>query len=152
MVVIACSTCRLGIRVLGEENEVSFLVGPRSDRWPNFTCVRCGEKAEGILERALSAAAMQVLEIVDLSPQEAFAAVEGMGLPAEQQCGLSMVRELLKETPVRRVHGHDVPGTQRCAVDSLELWDGTKIYLGASPEGAVVYRISPPHSYVAANG
>jgi hypothetical protein len=90
---------------------------------------------------------LALLEVIDLSPKEAFMALNGLGLPPEQHCNLASVTLLLRETPIRLVRGVDIPGTERCMIDHLELWDGTKVYLGASSHGAVVYRVAPPFSY-----
>jgi hypothetical protein len=40
---------------------------------------------------------------------------------------------------------------QRFFLDSIELPDGTKLHLGASPQGACIYRITKPHSYARTN-
>lgn len=91
------------------------------------------------------------LAVIDLTPEEAFAAFKGIGLPKEMQCSLETVSNLLKQQPIRKVVGTDIPGTTRCRLECLELWNGTKVYLGAGAEGAVVYRVSFPHSYVEIN-
>jgi hypothetical protein len=49
---------------------------------------------------------------------------------------------------VKRVHGKDIQGTSRSIIDFLELGDGSKVYLAASAEGATVYRVAKPISYV----
>lgn len=147
MILIVCSDCRLALRVLDTSEEALYLIGEKSEGWPKATCCRCGAAAQRLLEIEAEPRALSLLEVIDLTAKEAFMALNGLGLPTEQRCSLESVTTLLKEQPIRKVLGVDVPGTERCMLDHLELWDGTKVYLGASPHGAVVYRIAPPHSY-----
>ena len=146
MIFVFCGTCSLGVRVMGDAQELEHLVGPSSEFWPDkFPCIQCGGTAVGTTEIGLEIPAK--LRIQDLTPTEAFAAFNGLGIPSEHRCTFAEVTRLLKEGPIRQIRGADVQGTQRCIIESLELWDGTKIHLGASPSGAVVFRISRPHSY-----
>lgn len=147
MILIVCSECRLTLRVLDASEEALYLVGEKSEGWPKAICCRCGAEAQRMPEVEVEPRALTLLEVVDLTAKEAFMAMNGLGLPTEQRCSLENVMTLLKEQPIRKVLGVDIPGTERCMLDHLELWDGTKLFLGASPHGAVVYRIAPPHSY-----
>lgn len=152
MIVVACSGCALALRVIGDPAEIHPLVGEQSEFWPNrYPCPRCGALAQGNVESALSASDLAHFKLVDLGPAELFAALNGLGLPNEKACSLAEIAALFKETPVRRVAGADIPGAERCVIHYFELWDGTRIYLGAAPEGAVVYRNVPPQSYLEKN-
>jgi hypothetical protein len=155
MIVVPCLPCGLVVRVMPQRvsdtesvMEVDQLVGTTSEFWPDqFPCPICSKRCTGLLENQADAQALQVLELHDLTPQEAFAAFNGLGFPAEQQCDLEAVQSLLREQPVRSVIGKTVAGAKRVLVDALELWDGSRVYFGASSDGAVVYRVSRPSSY-----
>lgn len=75
-----------------------------------------------------------------LTAQELFRYVNGMGLPEEGQ--LADVGTLLQTVPVRQVH-FLVQGRYP-VLDCLELTNGQRVYLGVSPEGACIYRVSAP--------
>jgi hypothetical protein len=153
MIVISCSSCALAIRVMGEPAEVHSLVGERSGFWPDrYTCPSCGGHAEAQAEPEFLASAQGAAPLRDLTVFEAFAALEGLGFPEEHECVLDVVENLLRSTPVRRVAGRSIRGSRRSYIDHLELWDGTKIFLGAGPGGAVVYRIAKPPSYANRDG
>jgi len=152
MILVVCMPCALAIRVLpqvGRMEELEELVGRRSIFWPDqFPCPRCGKMAKGILEGTADPRAMHLLEVRDLTAFEAFGAFSGLGFPDEQDCTLEVLHELLREQPIRKLHGANVKGSTRSVIESIELWDGTKIYLGASPDGAVAYRAARPPSAV----
>jgi len=146
MILIVCTPCNLALRVMGNPIELDQLVGRESPFWPSsFPCPRCEKKAHGLLEVEADPNALRVMELLDLTPQEAFIAFSGMGLPNERSCGRAQIEELFK-TPVRRVVGQATQ-TDRFILEHIEFWDGTKLYLGAAPGGAVVYRIAAPPSY-----
>lgn len=155
MIVIACTPCAFAMRVMPDSvtsvrsvQELDQLIGKRSDFWPDkYPCPKCGQMATGFGEREVDGRVLQLMELKDVTPQEAFAALHGLGFPDEQKCSLAFVQQLLREQPVRRVIGTDVVGQERTIVDALELWDGTKVYFGSAPEGAVIYRITRQVSY-----
>jgi hypothetical protein len=155
MIVIVCLPCSSAIRVMpgnvanaSSVQDLDALVGRRSDFWPDqFPCPSCGKPSTGMLEREADARVLGLMALRDLTPQEAFAAFNGLGFPDERKCSLEEVQALLREQPVRRVSGTDVVGAARTIIDFLELWDGTKVYFGAGAEGAVIYRITRPVSY-----
>lgn len=150
MMVVLCPTCHLVVRVLGEPAQVHPLVGTGSEFWPNkYDCPRCGQRAEGRLEREVPGALLGQAEVRDLTPEEAYAAFLGVGMPEEQACSLADVQALLVQVPICRVVGHDVPGQARTVLDRLELTDGTQVYFGASGDGAVIYRIRRRSHYAA---
>lgn len=153
MILILCLPCAFAMRVNGDPEEILPLVGPRSEYWPNkFTCPRCEKPAEGQLEAHVGGPALSRMEVVDLTAQEAIAAMHGLGLPVERACTIEEVQELLSEKKFKVARGTNIRGTTRCILDHLVLEDGTRIYLGASAEGATVYRITRPHSYVESLG
>jgi len=146
MILIACVECSLAIRVIGNVYETERLVGRESDFWPSsFPCPRCGKNAQGLLEKEAEPVALRSMELIDLTPQEAFIAFQGMGLPAERDCKQAQVEELFR-TPIRKIAGYETK-TSRYVLEHIEFWDGTKMYFGSSPQGAVVYKISPPPNY-----
>jgi hypothetical protein len=157
MIVVSCLPCALAIRVMPSSvssmpalREVRELVGDQSDFWPDkFPCPRCEKMCKGLLEEMVDARVYTRMELRDLTAVEAFAAFNGMGFPDEQRCSLTAVRELLSAYPIRKVNGSEVSGQERAVLDSIELWDGTVLHLGASPAGAVVYRVVRPPNYAA---
>lgn len=149
MILMLCLPCGFGLRVNGEPAEVMAVVGPQSDLWPKgFRCARCEAPIEAFLESQVAGAALAQMQITNVTPSEALAASNGLGLPVERACTLEEIHELFQSRGVKRVVGTNIPGTQRCILDYLVLNDETKIYFGASTDGATVYRITRPHSYV----
>lgn len=149
MILIVCTDCALAMRVEGAEAELDFCVGKSSGFWPDkYPCPECDKLCMGMLEMEAETDAVASLRVIDVTPSEAFAALNGLGFPSERMCTKEIVERLLKEHPIRKVSARDVQGAERCVVDHLELWDGSKMYFGPSSQGAVVYRITRPHSYV----
>ena len=147
MILIVCVKCCCALRVSGDSDEVHALVGQTSSFWPDkFRCYQCDGEAMGVLELAFQHRVP--ITIVEVSAQEAFAAIHGLGLPMEQQCKKEDLELLLREQPVKRVVGKDIVGSTRCMLDYFELWDGSKVYFGSAAEGAIIYKITRPHSYV----
>lgn len=157
MIVVVCLPCALAIRVLPARSaealsneELELLVGRKSEFWPDkYPCPRCEKPATGMREHEADPRVLLTIGIHDLTPQEAFAAFNGLGFPEEQSCTLPELQELLRAQPIRRVVGSNIPQSGRVVVDALELWDGTTVHLGAAVEGAIVYRIVRPQSYAA---
>lgn len=155
MIVVTCLPCAFVIRVMPAQitetsstQELRQLVGDLSSFWPDqYPCPRCGKMVRGIWESEADPRALQLMALQEATPQEAFAAFSGLGFPDEQHCSLATVLALLLEHPVRRLVGSDIAGAERAVVDSIELWDGTRLHFGASSYGAVVYRITRPISY-----
>lgn len=154
MIAIVCTPCRFGVRVMPTKldpssiRELEHLVGRGSSFWPDgYPCPRCGGKARGMLEQEVNPDLMAVLQLQEATPAEAFAAFNGLGFPDEQKCSLEAVQELLTRVPIVKVVGQDVLGMERALIDSFELQDGTRVYLGAGGEGVVIYRITRPVSY-----
>lgn len=146
MILIVCNKCSCGLQVVGEPSEVDHLVGIRSGFWPDkYTCFRCSGTAAGYLTAEVSQAALSVLDVKRVTSAEAFIALNGLGIPEERTCCEEVLLPLLRQCGVRVV-GKPAGGTYY-VIDELVLPDGTRVCLGASPKGAVVYRIVKPHSY-----
>lgn len=146
MMVAVCLPCKAGFRVKGAD--VDALLGPSSEFWPDgFTCPHCSKPAHGYLENEVSEAVYAILEIRDLTAVEAYAALTaGVGLPEDRDCRKEVLEAVVKEVPIRRVIGRDLPNTKRFEIDYLELWDGTRIYFGASANSAIIYRVTRERS------
>lgn len=119
---------------------MSRLVGPQGEWWPDcFPCPNCRQLSS--VENAIGTDALAVLDLYDLTPEEAYKAFNGLGLPQEQECGPLAVR-LAFQQPIKTIRARLVRGTNRSVIDSIEFEDGSSMYFGASPFGAIVYRIS----------
>ena len=154
MILIVCLPCTLVIRVLPsveeqQGGELESLVGRLSGFWPDkYPCPRCDKMMRGILESDADPNVLKLMTLKDLTPHETFAALNGLGFPDEQDCTMESLLGLMRAQPVRRLHGANVQGSTRCVIEVIELWDGSKIYLGGCPEGAVAYRATRPVSAV----
>lgn len=145
--LVPCMSCYAAVRVIDDPATTRMLVGPESEFWPNkYDCLSCGEKCEAISESDAEPAAIARMKLKDLSAQEYYAALLGLGTPDEMNCDASTVNELMKK-PVKKVHGRQLPNTQRFLLEAIELEDGTKLHFGAGAAGAVIYRITRPISY-----
>lgn len=145
MITLACLTCHIALRTSSENyEELDFLVGMNSEWYPDrYPCPRSGCQGKMTLTDTIAAHELELLEIHDLTPQEAFQAIQGMGLPGEKDCNVENVRQFFM-SPIREVDVSPLPGTDRSIVRSLTAADGTRLFLGSSPFGVVVYRIAPP--------
>lgn len=149
-----CVVCRNGcghaLRVSGEVRDVDVLVGQHSDYWPDrYTCFHCGGPANGFLTPECAPEVMAMLVVVDVTADEAFAALNGMGVPEERTCCAEVVLPYFEKQGLK-IKGKQPRGTQRYIIDEIEFPDGTRMYLAPSPQGATIYRIRKPHSYVQA--
>lgn len=126
-----------------------MLVGQRSDFWPDrYPCYSCKQLASGHLLAEVDPQILATLsEVVDVTAPEAYAALHGLGLPSEQTCCAETVLPLFEQAGVQVVGGQ-VKGRTRFIIEELVFSDGTRLCLGSSPQGAVVYRIVRAHSYV----
>lgn len=146
MIYVVCQSCQQGLRISpGKHGEAEALFG----HGECFSCWECGKDTETLT--AADPAALALSDIVDVSPEEAYAALNGLGLPRERECSAQAVTELLTSQRVVAVSARQIRNSHRCIVQQLELEDGTRIYLGSSAYGATVYRVAPKHSYVEAS-
>ena len=144
MHIYVCSACFFALRVLDGPSTGGDLVGPSSELWgKQHECPACSvEQMAGHPERALDHSLMAKLRIRDLEPAEAYVAITGGGLPEEQLATADAVRKALTASPVEHVSAHNIPGTTRAVITRLTLADGTRLYFGAGPLGATVYRVA----------
>lgn len=149
MICIVCNGgCGHALRVNGEVQDVDLLVGKRSDFWPNkYTCFHCDAPATGFLTPEVSPEVLAMLVVVDVTAEEAFAALNGMGVPDERTCCAEVVIPYFEEQGLK-VKGRQPRGVSRFILEEIEFPDGTKMFLAPSPQGATIYRITKKHSYV----
>lgn len=146
--IIACTSCSSAIRVQAEEHSAQVLVGNKSDFWPDkYPCYRCGAHVAALMDPEISAEALVALDIVDLTPDETFSALMGLGVPEEQTCCAEVVVPLFEKYGLS-VKGRQVRNAMRYCLEYIEFPDGTRLHLAASPQGATAYRVVKPHSYV----
>lgn len=151
MISVVCTACNVALSVVGDVTEVDQLVGQRSEFWKDhYTCFRCNGGAEGFLTAEISAAALRELQVYNVTALEAFAAMNGLGIPEERNCCSDAIVPMFEALGIK-VHGKEYRGMQRFFLNSIELPDGTTLHLGASPQGACIYRITKPHSYARTN-
>jgi len=150
MITIACQSCAKALTVIGDNDEAAALVGHLSDFYPDkYKCFACEGQAACVLTAEVSEAALRSMTIFEVTPQEAFAALMGMGIPAEMTCCSEVVETLFEKQGIK-ANGYQIPKTNRYVMNSLTFPDGSTLHLGASAAGALAYRISKAHSYVKA--
>lgn len=148
MITIVCTRCSHALRVVGAAEEVDTLVGIRCDQWPDkFVCFHCEGPAQGMLTAEISELADKQLRVHAVTPQQAFAALNGMGLPEEATCCKEVIEPLFEACGIK-VKGRQLPQTTRYVLHELTFPDGRTLYLGSSVAGPMVYRITEKHSYV----
>jgi hypothetical protein len=148
MITIVCDKCKYALRVNGEVRDVDSLVGQASEYWPDkYSCYNCGATAVGYLTPEVSPLVFQTLIVTDVNPDEAFAALNGLGVPAERTCCEEVILPYFEQVGLR-VKGKQLRGQTRYILEELTFPDGTRMQVGPSPQGAVIYRIVKPHSYV----
>lgn len=146
MIYIVCKSCRYTLRVSGDPAEIEHLFGSNNAWYPDkFPCVRCGGFSSN--ESFIYPDALKTLDVIDLTPQEAFAALNGLGIPEEQECGPLAIQKVFDESRVKKAHTKLISGTNRSVLEFLEFDNGTRMYFGVSPMGATIYRITYRHSY-----
>lgn len=147
MLFLLCDHCPKGLRISpGEPGELEGLFGDELDYTPGSQrCYDCGKTATFC--DAVDPEVWGKLTIYDVTPAEAFAALNGLGVPEEQECSAAAVEKLFDEHQVTGVRARMIRNSHRCIIDYLEFDNGTKMYFGSSSLGATVYRIAPRHSY-----
>lgn len=141
-----CATCGTVVRVIGDAVEIDHLVGERSSFWPEgYVCPRCDGVAVAVPAGKQSSEMFLGRpgeSLFELTPVEAFALFSGLGLPAERKCSVQEIEQTMLEGVVRWGLETD-PRNARTYLKWLETQQGTRLYLGAGPNGAVVFRIRP---------
>lgn len=143
MILLLCSDCGFLARVHVEDDNDARMVGEGTAWHPNsYPCPRCSGYCRVTDGQGILAAP------IDLTPQEAFAAFSGVGLPDEQECSAHTVRSLIRQHGVKDVTTYPVVGTKRCLLERIQLNNGWELYLGASTHGPCVYKIKKggPHA------
>jgi len=145
LIHIVCMNCSFGLRVSpGQDGERDGIIGPHDEWFPDrYPCCRCGGLMT--IAAAVDKDTFPQLELVDVSPPEALAALHGLGLPHERECSPTAVQKVMTGAHVKRV---TIRNSHRSILEYIELENGTRLYLAASAFGATVYRISPRGSYV----
>lgn len=150
MITIVCTHCSHALRVTSEVAEADQLVGTGSSFHPDgYNCYHCEKSAMCVLSAEISELAEQALTVYEVTAQEAFAALNGMGIPAEYTCCTEVLENLFQKHGLK-LKGRQMEKTARYVVDSITFPDGTVVHLGASFNGALAYRITKQHSYVRA--
>jgi hypothetical protein len=90
---------------------------------------------------------LHTIAIIDLTAEELFSALHGLGLPNETKTTAEEVTALFLKEKIVSIAVKDVPNTGRCTLDSLTFANGTRLHLGASAQGAVAYRMVQAPSY-----
>jgi hypothetical protein len=149
VIFYACTSvsCSAILRVAGfDGDEVNLLIGRESEWFPDkYPCPTCGERM-AVHTKCPEADP----KFIDLSPQEAYSAFCGAGLPSEQECSASRVRELLITQRITDVRVRHIRGTNRCTLDQIILENGLTLHMASSTHGASVYRIQAPGAFVEA--
>lgn len=149
MITLACLECHLALRTSGEPVEVDFLVGMRSDWYPDrYPCPRSGCKGTMTLTDVIESKVLPLLEVHDLTPQECFQALKGMGLPEEKQATIDVIVKCLEGKKIVSFEAEPVANSPRTVIRSILMEGGVRLYLGSSPQGATVYRIANSRSHV----
>jgi len=149
MRMVICTNCKLGLRII-EKNEAEgrFLIGEESDfRASGYNCPRCGARAAHLFEQNVDPDVLHVLELIEVTAQEAVAALHGLGFPSERQCSEETVIDILQRKKIKSVIGRTIVGRKRYCIDKIIFKDGTIMHFCASSFGAAVYRITPPRAY-----
>src|SRR4051812_10564032 len=114
MITLACLTCHLALQINGEHDELDYLIGIRSDWYPDrYPCPRSGCRGSMVLTDTIDPKALEQLEIHHLNPQEAFQALHGMGLPEERHCNESMALLTLVGKTIKSVELKAISGSNR---------------------------------------
>ena len=132
---------------MGDPEEIENLLGERSEFWPDkYKCHACGKPAQYCLTAEVSELAFAKLHVTDLTAQEAYASLNGFGLPDERVCCEEVVLPLFAQAGIK-VKGGRPRGHTFFRLEELTFADGTTLFLAPSAQGAVIYRVRKPHSY-----
>jgi len=89
----------------------------------------------------LYAARANVIQAKELSPEEAFRALCGFGLPSELGTDLEVVQALLLSSKVIGVQLKK-SSSDRTVLENISLENGLVLHLAGSPSGAVIFKIT----------
>lgn len=144
MYCFACDACLMAVIVVGDPDDIRRLITHHPMWKDGLPCVRegCLEKMYqlDVLPDMLRSQA-NVLEQVELTPEELFRAMGGFGLPEEIGFAPEMVRALLLSSKVVGMSADKVV-SGRVILDRLDLEDGTSLHLASSRQGPVVFKVT----------
>lgn len=147
MITVSCPGCKHALEVHGDHAEIHSLVGAGSEfASSGYHCYNCGGDAVSCLTAQVSAAALRELIITRVNPQEAYAALNGFGVPAERVCCEDVVDPLFSSVGLT-VKGGRVPNTLLYRVEEITFPNGDTMFLAPSPLGVVIHRVRKRHSY-----
>ena len=142
MIYIVWPKARLVVRITGPDDRIACLVGDESHWHPDqYPLPLRGHYELGSVAEAADASALRNVELKELSAEEAFVAFSGLGFPEERDCRPCAVRQQF-ESAVRRIEAEPLPGTNRTLIRSIVFDEGSELFLGAAPEGAIAYRLA----------
>ena len=141
-----CPDCYLAVRVIDDalDGSLTSLVGPGSQPWgQQHVCPHCdGQRMQGVLETELDQDLRKKLKVRDLEPSECYVLLSGGGMPEDKDASPLAVSDALLNSRVVSVDCYQLPNTTRTVVTRLVFDNGTRMYFGAGPQGAVVYRLA----------
>lgn len=144
--VVHCPSCHFAVQVraIGDQDYTDAVLAVLGDS-PH--CVICETPQVTVAPRA------SFVGVVDLPSREWTAAEYyrahyGLSLPGEEPPTEARVSQLLREVPVRRVRTRTPPGSGYPVVDTIELWDGTRLHFAGQGGEPAIFRIQPPISEV----
>jgi len=146
--MLACDACLTVIRVFGDAEVIDNLIIGHSKWTAGWPCVsdNCHEFMRRVTDTeevsgVFAAADSTLLHVNELSPEDAFSALCGLGLPEEIGTQPEVIRALLLSNKVRDIQNWQA-ASGRTVLDWLELENGVRIHLASSPAGPVVYKIT----------
>jgi len=128
-----CRKCGSAVNVVGDAIRTKDLLGRALWGEQDLPCVRCDGKCERFPGSSEDPGAS------DLSPEEYFRALHGMGMPDEALCTPEMVAALLRDGVV------DIVAEERSGRTLLRkiiTRGGLHIHFWVSTEGAIAYKIT----------
>lgn len=133
MIFVVCTKCSQAIRAIDTPPDIALKDIPAELRG---ACPACGGDMQFAEERTSGGR-----EVRDLTFEEMYYWLTVGALPEERQTDAATVSRTLTGAVIQQVKLAPLVGggTVLC---SLILGDGTRVYLGASPEGALVYRMA----------
>jgi hypothetical protein len=145
VIAIVCIACKKGIAITpGEDGEVEALFFSEGRVARELACPSC--QATALTHEDVSHLTADSYR--ELTAMEAHAAFSGLGFPGEADCGSSALEAALINKTIVGAVVRPIRGSHRCVLQQLQLSDGTSIFLSSSVQGAIVYRIARPESYV----
>lgn len=139
MILYHCSECSVTFRCICEPDEVATL--RTAEATSECKCPYCDKKLVPYMEHDADETLLK--RVVDLSYSEMFPMLMGLGLPAQRDCNLELIKEILNKNTITSIAGTEIDtiSGKRSIIHSIKLSNGTALYFGSSSHGAVCYRI-----------